>query len=209
VLLILVGLLCLLLLSGCTTTSAVVAGSRAAVGSLNVREPIMLLPPKLTYERIQNEQPLDGAEFQASAVVASLLAAARQSLQQKGLAVIGEVSAGNAEVRHPLEGLSARADALFHSPIDPSLVEQLRQVQPAGEDRAVLVQYVRVKVGPGGFWDPNTGVIHSKMSSANLRAAILRCRDGQLLWRNEVFLREVPRVNSSKFRKAVQLLYQP
>jgi hypothetical protein len=71
----------------------------------------------------------------------------------------------------------------------------------------VLIQHVRVRLGPGGSWDPNTGMITSAMNTTRMTAAILATTNGQVLWRNQVHLREVPRVQDSSYRDAVGRLF--
>ena len=59
------------------------------------------------------------------------------------------------------------------------------------DDYLLLVQFVRVKQGPGGSWNPYSGAITSGMSTTSFQAALISTRTGQVAWKNEVLERTV------------------
>jgi hypothetical protein len=130
-------------------------------------------------------------------------------LQAKNIPDVASVSDGNLalEQKAMAEQASALAHRLTRTNPDPEAIRCIRGLAVTNESVAVLAQYVRVKVGPSGTWDPNSGAITSQATSSHFRAILLDCQTGRRLWDNSVLLRKSPDPNSGDFDKLVILLY--
>ncbi|MBX3745861.1 MAG: hypothetical protein KF833_11190 [Verrucomicrobiae bacterium] len=168
---------------------------------------MIVLPPQLRYEHIETEAVLDGAMFQEADVRTSMMEAAMRSLREAGCAVVQAPTLGSGDGASGWDGLVARSVELLRPGGPGRAIAELSEASGHDPGRVVLVHHVRVKVGPRGTWDPNSGAITSPMSSAHFRAALIRCMDGEVLWRSEVFLRQVPRAGNRKHQEAIQSLY--
>lgn len=191
------------LLCGCASPRVVPSRSQPALtAQVKPGLSICVLDPKLTYETTGNEEAVDGSRFGANEVKADLVRTASDALTTNGFSAQrpGDLSLASE--------LSAESDELLRTAKSAATLERLEALGKRLPVDAVLVQCFRVKIGPGGSWDPNTGAITSAMNSGHLRAAILDTRGGRVWWRNEVYLREVPRVDRKNYRRAVDALYQ-
>lgn len=209
-----VSLQCLLLLA--LSTPALAAGSGKVVTTTTPHETvvdgrtrIIVLPPKLTYEQLRDERVLDAASFEGSSIQADMREAARSVLTRKGFGLTDTLSTGGdpSETTRRLHALEAAAESLGSPRGVPVLSDTLKALGADDEHLAVLATYVRVKVGQAGTWNSMTGAITSASHSARMRAAIVECRTARILWKNEVLLREIPRVDSAHYREAVQALF--
>jgi hypothetical protein len=199
-----------LALSGCATTKTVVPAQPASFSEIKAGSTLVVLPPKLVYESAVSETQLSGTRYDSAAISDDLVRSAAAGLKS----VAGEVldfRSFHSELPDALplaNELGEASDQLLRARVPPELLAKVREYGRHNMDTAVVVQYVRVKVGPGASWDPNTGAIASAINSAYLRAAVMHCGSGRVVWCNQCYLREVPKVNSSKYRQAVESLYQ-
>jgi hypothetical protein len=202
-------LLGLLLLSGCNTTRKVVADAgTAAYPEASTLGKVLVLAPQLTVERMEDGTPTqlpNKAEF----VRTDLARLALESLTSHGIAAASADAAGGAMAMGQAAEVetAAASHLLMKEPKPEHLTAALRRLGENTGSSAVLIQHVRVRLGPGGSWDPNTGMITSAMNTTRMTAAILATTNGQVLWRNQVHLREVPRVQDSSYRDAVGRLF--
>jgi hypothetical protein len=158
---------------------------------------VLVLPPTLSYEALHNEAPLSATPFGAAAVAADVKAVAIRSAQASSLELAPDADAG-------ADGLSA---ALLRRQIPEDAKSALAKLADSDERAAVLATVLRVKVGPGGSWNSYTGAITSGMSQTRLQAALVHCRSARVLWKNEVLLREIPRVGDKDYAKALAALF--
>jgi len=80
-------------------------------------------------------------------------------------------------------------------------------INPINKHITLLVNYVKVKVGSAGTWNPNSGAITSSNSKSTLHAALIQCTTGKALWMDKVLLRELPILSSQRFSDALKLLF--
>ena len=205
------------LAGGCATSSKITqAGgshelaSGAAPGLLPSSTRIRVLAPEVAYEHALTEAPLAASAFGGAGLEAALVAKALSSLPSKGL-VRAAYYADDAELTVEQKALAERvgmlASRLLRAHPDPQALALLEGLAETDAPVAVLAHYVRVKVGPRGTWDPNTGAITSSASSSMFRAALFDCQTGRRLWDNLVLLRRLPDPDSRDFDKVIQLLY--
>ena len=201
-----------LMVVGCATSRKItVTGSSAAEATAFVppSTKVLVIRPKVTYEDTQTEMPLDAETQGASGLEDSLMEKGVEMLKSKLFSDVASMySVQVSPEQRDLAG-KARASAshLIRSRPDRQALQYVLGLGATNETAAVLVQFVRVKIGPAGTWDPNSGAITSAASSAFFRAALLDCRDGRVLWKNSVLLRKVPQPDNSDFEKVVAALY--
>lgn len=202
--------------SGCATTSKItqtgastgsVSGAAASVVPASTR--VLVLTPKVVFEDARTEAPLDSTANGGPGLVTALTDKAIATLKAKHIPEAAYVSGGNLSVEQKAlaEQASALANRLVRENPDPEAIRFIQGLAATNESVAVLVQYVRVKVGPSGGWDPIYGAITSGASSSHFRAALLDCQTGRRLWESSVLLRELPDSNSSDFNKVLKNLY--
>ena len=203
--------------AGCSSSGKVVqADTRSGTGASSNISPITfaappriwVLNPKLTYEDVKKETPLDASQYNGPQIVRVLTDAGLSVLHSKGVRDARTVLENlPTEMKAQAELASASAQRLFLSKPDPQVVQAIQRLGGTNEPAAVLVQYLRVKVGPGGFYDPFTGDLSTSASTTHLRAGLVDCQTGCVLWRNSVLLREVPKPDSPDLARALQQLY--
>jgi hypothetical protein len=169
---------------------------------------ILVLRPLLKFERIQDEAPLLASDYQRGAIESDLLAAARHVIESKKFIMVDPQAHQDMNIAELCEKLHSQSAKLSRGIVSDEIEISLKQLASFNERSAVFVQLFRVKIGPGGYWNPNTGAIASSMSSSSLRVALIRCSTGQVLWRKQVLLRGLPRPRSSQFSEMLKLLYQ-
>jgi hypothetical protein len=193
----------LCLLCGCGSPNVVRPKAGTALADqLKSGRTVCVLEPKLTYETMGNEQPTDGSNMGADRVKSDLVRVASDAIVAKGHKV---QSPGEAPIASEL---SAESEELLRTVKSAAVLEKLAALGKSMSVDAVMVQCFKVKVGPGGSWDPNSGAITAAMNSGHLRVAILDAQSGQPLWQNSVYMREIPRVESKNYRTAIDSLYQ-
>ena len=165
---------------------------------------VLMLDPFLKFERLQDETVLAASTFQGKELEEKMRTAARDALISRHL-----VGATCGSLEEPLAASCVR--------LGSSLVSQGAREEGASRDLqnlasldsryAVLSQSLLVKVGPKGFWSPTNGAIGSSLSTTRLQVSVIQCSTGKTLWRNEVFLRQLPSAEGSQFSASLKLLY--
>jgi hypothetical protein len=85
----------------------------------------------------------------------------------------------------------------------------LSRLSASDEERIVLVQFCRLKTGPGRSWNPNSGAITSSVASTLVQAALVSCKSGTVLWKGEQYVRnKAVKPTSKDFDKILSLLYK-
>jgi len=86
-----------------------------------------------------------------------------------------------------------------------ALLPALKQVADISGAGVACVQTVRVKVGSGAMYDPNSGAMAQGTNSTAIAIAFVSLTTGEVVWKNEAFVRYLP--SSGKFEKAVKMLF--
>jgi hypothetical protein len=170
---------------------------------------VWVLTPMVAYEDTLSEAPLDAHAYNGPAVVAALNSQTISILNGKGVhEVVGPDDASLSEGQRLLaQQAGTEANHLVRANPPLKALQYVQGLAATNGSVAVLAEYVRVKVGPNGTWDPNSGAITSGASSSYFRAALLDARTGRKLWENSVLLREVVKPDSSRFQTIVPLLF--
>ena len=211
----LAGLVMAFLLTSCATSNKIAQGGFgsenhvAALVNFPASTRILVLAPKVQYEDAQTEATIapigDSISSLGNAMTEQTIAAFRArgtdkiaSADQAGL--VGEQQSLALQA-------STIANRLTKARPDAGTLQIIEKLAAPGEPTAVLAQYLRVKQGPTGTWDPNSGAITSNGSSSQFHAALLDCQTGRTLWQNSVEMRRIPVVGSENFKKTLSALY--
>jgi hypothetical protein len=192
-----------------TQTGSNGAGKAAPVFQVALNTPLILINPKVVVEDARSGSSL-GDFSRDSWIYQDLISKSKNILAQKHFTQISQaleltgLSEAQTNAAHQLAASSHR---LLRANPAPELRQDLQSLGTTAESSAALFHYVRVKRGPSGSWDPNTGAITSAASSTYFQAALVDCQTGKILWENSVLLREVPAPGERNFAQAITLLF--
>jgi hypothetical protein len=171
---------------------------------------VILIAPQVRLEDMVTGRVLNPAQFrsatQHSTYESRLLDAARSKITPK--ASVLEAEAMGEPVAESGSNLQALSSRLAHGYVTDEAKQEFARLAALNEQQLILVQFIRVKVGPRGYWDPNTGAIGSAARSTLVQAALISCRSGQVIWKGEQFVRKALDPDSDELGKTVSLLYE-
>jgi len=205
------------LLSGCATATPILAPP-ALSNSLAPRQQlsfagrkILVIPPKVSYRDAQRETALPANPSGTPWVSTSLSAFAEQFLPQQGFTVLrGDAPADQepVELQTLLSAWADRPDLLLKpwAKERDRVLTQFRIVKEMLDADAVLVQLLDVKAGTAATWDPvASGAVTSGTSTSDLQAGLVDTATGEIVWKRQVFFREVP--NRKLLEDSLHTLY--
>ncbi len=171
---------------------------------------VILIPPQVRLEDMVTGRVLNPKQFhsatQHSSYESRLLGAATKKISPKtSVLAAEEMGEVVAEAGSNLQGLSSR---LAHGNVIDEAKQEFSHLAALNEQQLVFVQFIRVKIGPGGYWDPNTGAIGSATRSTLVQAALISCRSGQVIWKGEQFVRKALDPDSEELGKMLTQLLE-
>jgi len=169
---------------------------------------VIILEPLVQFEDVRGGSIVPKGASDDQAFGNRLLAAARSEMEIRKLGIVKPESFPDLIVGDECARLQRMASRLARGNITEEATEIMKRLASVNDRYAVLVQFMRVKAGPGGSWNPNTGSITSAINSTLLQTALIGCRTGLVHWKNEVFVRKTFRPDSPEFTKNLGLLYQ-
>jgi hypothetical protein len=198
--------------------SALAPSARTADQPPAYLRPVILLRPAIRFEDLQGgawvnfgipefpvgrSRPVPNDPDQYERL---LVAGAKSAVSAKGAARdAASFDSSLAETCKTLESLASR---LARGSVNEDALQALSRFAAADERYAVLAQFLRVQVGPGRAWDPNTGAIASSSASTLFQSALLDAKTGKVLWKAEQLVRhKALRPSDAAFGKALKDLY--
>jgi hypothetical protein len=189
--------------------ASIQAGAQEKQAAPNPPQPavkVIILPPQVVFEQLTAYSR--GHNFGGVSFEPALFKAANTILSTQGYTVVmPESLQDNTNAIDWLTQLQPLTSRLSRGVINDEARQIFSHLGTLPENYLIFIQFMRIKEGPGGSWDPNTGAITSQMSSTILQAALISPRTGQVVWKNDVLERSVFRADSPKFTKSVNLLY--
>lgn len=182
------------------------AQERQVAQSVLATQNVIILPPQVVSERLSENsaanEPVDGAFATALTGVANSSLASRRytALTQESLPDPNAIS-----LLKQLEPLTSR---LARGAINDDAQQILARIGTLPGNYLILVQFMKIKKGSGGTYDPWSGAITSGMSSTLFQAALISPSTGRVVWKNEVLERKAFPVTDPRFSKSVETLYQ-
>jgi hypothetical protein len=169
---------------------------------------VIILDPLLRFEDIRNESVPPAYAGANDSFESRLLYAARNEVESRKLSVVKPETLSQLAAADLCKQLQTMSSRLARGNINDEAREILNRLAAINDRHVVLAQFMKVKLGPGRSWNSYSGAITSAMNSTLLQAALVSCKTGQVLWKNEVLVRKAMRSDSPEFVKALGLLYQ-
>ncbi len=168
---------------------------------------VLLLPPCLVFEKLQDESPLDPAKFGSTDLGQQLTVAGKRYLRSKGFEINVAATtlpdvATLVEKLQPMSGRLARGSLTLE--LRTMLAEIAKRVGPS----LILAQYLRVRVGAKGYYGPSlSGAMWPGQSETLLAVALIDPAKGMVVWKSEFLVRKVLKSDSEELAKALSTLY--
>lgn len=209
--------LCLLalfkLLSGCATP---ILTQQSSIGSREVVAPdwntVFLLTPKITYKDVQTEQELSPDQYDAKTTSKNIVEFASNAISQKGFRVLQENDLTPDQViklSKVLLTLSNQSEDLLKQRKDKEVfLAHLQEVHNTVGAEILMVQILKVKVGKSGYLIPGintSGVVVPGTSTSHILASLIDVKTEEVIWRNEVFFRKLPKTGI--LNKSLEMLF--
>lgn len=199
--------------SGCATVTSPVIVNVPNCGSqlkgVLPGESVVLALPQTLFVSTEDESPVSPSECDSEGLQALMSLQSRQGIVNAGMKPLEVDNIGGTNkvelVRVLAELDKKQAILMRKTPRSPELVAQLRMLACLTGAKAILLQKVRVKLGVGGGWDPNSGAIWQSTSSTSIRVALVSLLTGDILWGKEAFIRALP--SDSRFSETIQQIY--
>ena len=138
---------------------------------------------------------------------ASLHASAKAAAVALGVPVVDCHDATDDQLRICKE-LDPLVVHLAQGSIRAGIRPPLRHASDEQAGCAVLATLLHVELGPGDYYNSFTGQMGSESSTSAFHAALTRCETGEVLWTNEVLLREAPDARNSGYAEALHALFE-
>lgn len=123
-------------------------------------------------------------------------------------ALLPTVPLDAAEATPGVDAVVEVADQFVGGRLGPKAdVAMLQGLPCGGASGAALVQHLQLNLDRRGFWNSQTGTLGVGMSNLDLRGALLDCHTGEVLWRGELYVRDIPRVGEKKFEEYVAHMF--
>lgn len=167
---------------------------------------LLILEPGLRFERVTDEVTFSVPRQEEQKFKSILISVARQAVRSRGIP-LHQLEGPDEQIVASVAALEARSARLGRGQVMDDARSLLRQLAEWQPDALILAQHSRIKEGPGGSWDPFSGAIRSSASTADLHAALIACRTGDVLWKNAVSIRKRPRPGERAFQDAVRQLF--
>ncbi len=167
---------------------------------------IVSLNPLLTFERINDETVLNPEDYNGTEIEAKMIQISSNQLVNKNFNVVNPEEIENGQFDEQFSRLQKMSSKLSVGYLSPEAKEILKQLSSFDENLVILSQYLYVKVGQSGTWNAYSGAITSSNSSSLLKVSLVQC-NGEVLWKNQVLLRQIPNLNDEKFKESLDILY--
>jgi hypothetical protein len=169
---------------------------------------VILLESDVQFENITGRAGANTIESDRSLFATRLVAAARSEIEARVLELMPEGSCVELLGSDDCARLIQLSSRLARGHVNQEARDILTRMSPASGELALLLQFMRVKAGPGGSWNPFSGAITSSMSSTLLQSALISTTSADVLWNAEVFVRKTFGPKSGDFKASLALLYR-
>jgi hypothetical protein len=167
---------------------------------------VLVLTPVVAFETLPGgmgrRRALDEEAYQTR-----LMSRASAAAKDAGLAVLEESGDPAPLSEDDLRPVRLEVSRLARGVVVDAARGPLARISAGCADCLVMVLYLKGKVGPGGSWNPNTGAITSHMDSLLVEAALLDPGAARAVWKNEVYLRDLPPPSHDKLLKVLTTLF--
>lgn len=173
---------------------------------------ILIIPPKITFERKDTGQQVSEVNIDTEQIEKWICNISKEEIKEKEFLVLDKMaSEKDDEIRATINSMKECCDQLVRPNPKISYLEVIKSTCGGNKTSAVLLQYLRVKVGSDEEWSfialPPAffGMMPKvKKSTSSLRSVIRECSTGKILWQNELFIRELPNMQSKTYEKFIR-----
>lgn len=176
--------------------------------SLPKKIQLIVSRPFLRFEQVQDESVLPAEQFNGDQLEGLVVSVVQEVFTSRNLVMAGLRLSPSDTISEANEKVFNLSPELSQGVVEEEAYILLKQLGNPQESQAVLVQYVRAKVGQGGSWNPFSGGITSSSSSTQIYAALIDCASGKVLWKNRVLLRDLPSTENMEFRESIEALFR-
>lgn len=194
------------LLYGCSQKIVQSLQPQSTVTNLASTLKIVSLNPLLQFERINDESILNPENYSGNEIEAKMIQISTNMLVKKNFKIVKPEELENREFDELFSRLQKMSSKLSVGYLSPEAKEILKKLSSFDENLVILSQYLYVKVGEGGTWNSYTGAITSSNSSSLLKVSLVHCNE-EVIWKNQVLLREIPGPDNEKFLESLDILY--
>jgi len=170
---------------------------------------VVLLSPDLKFESVVDESSIDPAFFDSEKLDSLCIGEAKNAVIKNNsqLRIIDKGNAVRTSYEVLLLSLKPFSGQLAAGKINQDALSVFRKISALNNESFVLAHDLYAKIGPGGYWNPGTGGIASTSSISRYRIALIRCLTGDVVWKSEEYIRQVPSYKSSKFIRFIKFSY--
>jgi len=169
-------------------------------------EPILVFNPMIKVKSIEDELPVNEAKYDIGKAKEYIENTAQSLLVEKGFIISnGKITANSLEkIQNDFNRSQVK---LFRSQFNKETNNFLDEMNVILNGTCVLFIKTDIYLGPGGWWDPNSGAIRSSMNRTLIKARILDTSSKEVIWKNEVQYRERPDIESKGFQEAISMVF--
>ena len=196
-----------LALAGCAFAEAIPRSSGGTSDSSTAAPHITVLAPSIEFIDIRTDSLIPSSTMGGDTLSDFVIRIACEALDRPGLVCasgMDPIDQGDPEELRRFVAGSSRTVAAQEA---TGWSDLLTRIAAGDSARCVVVHHIRVKIGPGGYWNPLNGAIAHDASSTYVRVALVECRTGRVLRKSEAFLRERPNPRHKKFVQALRSTY--
>lgn len=185
------------------------SGLQDKIKGISSNAVVVILSPGLKFESVMDESSIDPALFDSQKLDSLCIAEAEKAVIKNNpqLRIIDNGNATHTAYEVLLLSLKPFSGQLAAGKVNQDALSVFRKISALNNESFILAHDVYAKVGPGGYWNPGTGGIASTSSISRYRIALIRCLTGDVVWKSEEYIRQVPSCKSLKFVGFIKFPY--
>jgi hypothetical protein len=174
----------------------------------------LVLKPQLAFSDYVSGAPLPPDGFGGDAYADQLESVASQQLLRRGVGVLDNNQIPLRIVNEVVLKLESETSRLARGVVSEQACDYVKQLSTLEqfESRApfVLAQDLKARLKPdaNGAWAVRLYGLRPQMTLLVLQVALLSGRTGQMVWRDQAVLRELPKPHSPVFEKLTSAVYK-
>jgi hypothetical protein len=201
------------LVSGCATTPEPMLIQQSSVGGKEVISPdwtsVLIMPPLMDYKDVRTEKELPPNLYGGQATARNITEAASRSIRGNGFNAFEEKDLAPDQKKvldEVLKDFGNQVDEWAKKSKEKTLpVPFFQKLRDETNAEVVLFNLLKAKIGEGAYGFPGSGAIAPGASTSHLVAFLVDIRTGNVVWRNELFLRERP--DTKIFNESLEMLF--
>lgn len=202
-------LLIVLAATSCSTSKVQQSKNTNSVSIIIPKNNIILFPPLIKYESIENEKELLNYRFKGEEASIFFVNKSVEILEEKGLNILNTSSklSNDAIFLKAYNKISNTKKDFFRSSLSSEIIENLEIFKKSYSRPYILALSIRVKIGNESTYNFYTGAITDDGSYSRLKAVLIDSEGGGNLWKNEVQLNNIPISENKDYVNAIKLLF--